>query len=345
MQTRSFLVSIKLSIVFASAMLLLCYTLVHRVAGQDAKQPPKQPQKQIDPKAWGSNHAGKPIPEFVHGDECLFCHRNTIGSTWQENAHGATLRHREDAPELVKLIEGPSGLPAELTGQIEYFLGGRHRLRFLKKEGYGRFSMLNAQGVLGAEGQPLKLIDADKSVWEKEKFGASCAGCHTTAVDPATKAFTAFGLDCYVCHGDVNLDHTKDISLMLLSKKQRSDAKMITSICAQCHLRDAKSRSTGLPYPNTFIAGDNLFQDLEVDFTKADDAKLNAGDRHIWRNARDVALLGDESINCLSCHAVHANNSQKHRRILRAGVCSECHAEDSFKNPRRYTVQSKLCEY
>src|SRR5262245_17845487 len=123
MQTRSFLVSIKLSIIFASTISLLMYTLGHRVAGQDAKQPPKP----IDPKAWGSNHAGKPIPEFVHGDECLFCHRNMIGVTWQENAHGATLRHREDAPELVKLIEGPAGLPAALTGQIEYFLGSRRR--------------------------------------------------------------------------------------------------------------------------------------------------------------------------------------------------------------------------
>jgi hypothetical protein len=252
------------------------------------------------------------------------------------------VRHREDAPQLVKLI---AGLPAETAAEIEYFLGSRHRLRFLKKDGYGRFAMLNTQGLLGATGQPMKFVDAEKTVWEKEKFGASCAGCHTTAVDPAARTFTSFGLDCYTCHGDVNLDHTKDISLMLLSKKRRSDAKVITSICAQCHLRGAKSRSTGLPYPNTFIAGDNLFQDFEVDFAKADDEKLNAGDRHIWRNVRDVALLGDESINCLSCHAIHANTSQKHRRILRAPICSECHAQDSFKNPRPMSVQSKVCEY
>src|SRR5258707_9988874 len=32
-------------------------------------------QQQGDPAAWGSNHAGNPVPDFVHGDECLFCHR------------------------------------------------------------------------------------------------------------------------------------------------------------------------------------------------------------------------------------------------------------------------------
>src|SRR5213078_1528900 len=48
---------------------------------------PLQPaQSANDPGAWGSNHIGKPIPEYVHGDECLFCHRNNIGSTWQKNA-------------------------------------------------------------------------------------------------------------------------------------------------------------------------------------------------------------------------------------------------------------------
>ena len=32
------------------------------------------------------------IPEHVHGDECLFCHRNDIGQTWQQNTHGVSLR-------------------------------------------------------------------------------------------------------------------------------------------------------------------------------------------------------------------------------------------------------------
>src|SRR3989442_962518 len=53
---------------------------------------PSQPaQSADDPAAWGSNHIGKPIPEYVHGDECLFCHRNNIGITWQKNSHGLTV--------------------------------------------------------------------------------------------------------------------------------------------------------------------------------------------------------------------------------------------------------------
>ena len=335
------IVTVKLLIVLAAGLFIFSFS--GAASGQDPNQNQSE-QKPIDPKAWGGNHVGKPLPEYVTGDECLFCHRNDIGPTWQKNAHGVTVRQREDAPELAKILEGQPAL-TEVAKQIEYFLGSRHRVRFLKKEGYGKFAMLNAQAVLGENGQAAKLIDHEKLAWDKEKFANRCVGCHTTAVDSTEKTFSAFGLDCYTCHGVVDLNHTKDTALILLSKKRRSDAKVITSICAQCHLREAKSKSSGLPYPNNFVAGDNLFQDFDVDWAKADDEKLNAGDRHVWRNVRDVALYGNESITCLNCHQVHGNSSFKHRRVLRAPVCAECHQGEGFKNVKRYEVHSSLCEY
>ena len=335
------IIKVKLLIFFAAVSSLLIFSAVNLASDQATQN------KTVDPKAWGSNHVGKPIPEYVQGDECLFCHRYDAGVTWQKNAHGVTVRKREDAPELAKMLEAQPAL-AGVAKQVEYFLGSRHRIRFLRENGYGKFAILNAQADLGEDAQvksQAKVIDGDKLTWDKEKFALRCAGCHTTAFDSGAKTFGAFGHDCYVCHGDVDVNHSKDISLMLLSKKRRSDAKVITSICAQCHLRETKSRSTGLPFPNTFIAGDNLFQDLDVNWAKADDEKLNAGDRHVWRNARDVALYGNEAITCLSCHQVHGSSSLKHRRILRAPICSECHQNDGFKEIKRYVVHSSLCEY
>jgi hypothetical protein len=328
----------KLLVMFAALALLFLFSPDRHARGQDQNKPEQKP---LDPKAWGGNHVGKPVPEFVQGDECLFCHRNTIGVTWQTSSHGATVRQREDAADLAKLFESPKAI----GDAAEYFLGSRRVVRFLKKEGYGKFSILNAKALLSGKDQPATLIDAEKLAWDKEKFANRCAGCHATGIDSATKTFSAFGLDCYACHGDVTLEHTKDTSLILLSKKRRNEARVITSLCAQCHLREGKSKSTGLPYPNNFVAGDNLFQDFEVDWARADDEKLNAGDRHVWRNVRDVAVNGNESITCLSCHQVHGGGSLKHRRVLRAPICAECHAPDSFKNPKAYAVHSSLCEY
>lgn len=302
-------------------------------------------QKTVDPSAWGSNHVGKPVPEFVQGDECLFCHRNDIGPGWQTNAHGITLRQREDAPSLARVLKDQPALSA-VSQKVEYFLGSRHRVRFLRKEGYGKLALLNSQVELGTDGRALRWLDLEKPDWDKDRFGNRCAGCHATAVDPVTKSFSSFGLDCYTCHGIVDLDHTKDTSLILLSKKRRSDARAVTSTCAQCHLRMGKSKSTGLPYPNNFVAGDNLFQDYQVDFSRADDPDLNPGDRHIVRNVRDVVMYGSEFPTCISCHDLHKQSSFKHRRAPRTAGCTDCHnAEGPLKVIKPYTVRSPLCEY
>ena len=312
--------------------------------GQQPPPPAKVIQQPNNPASWGGNHVGKPIPEFVHGDECLFCHRNNIGVTWQQNAHGVTIRHREDAPELQGMVNKQAAL-STLASQIEYFLGSRHRVRFLKKDGYGRFSILNTQAVLGRETAVEKWLNLEKLTWDKDRFANRCVGCHATGIDAATKTFVAFGLDCYVCHGDVTLDHTKETALIWLSKKRRDDARAITSICAQCHLRFGKSRSTGLPYPNNFIAGDNLFQDYEVDFSRADAGDMNPADQHIADNVRDVVVSGQLDVTCLSCHQVHAN-SARHHSVRKGPICQDCHEGTNYVSERKnFVAHSALCEY
>ncbi|MBK6797945.1 MAG: hypothetical protein IPG76_14530 [Acidobacteria bacterium] len=319
---------------------LVIVAIIFQLAGRGVSG---QEQKQLDPKAWGSNHVGKPVPEYIQ-DDCLFCHRNNIGPTWQLDAHAKTMLEPEAAPELLGFIKSESRLDKFLK-DLQFFIGSRNHIRLAKKIGYGRLALLNVRGDFSPDKKEIKWDGLDQISWDQDKFYNKCAGCHATAVDTGNKTYTSFSLDCYTCHGDTNIDHTKDTSLILLSKKRRNDAKVITSLCAQCHLREGKSRSTGLPYPNNFIAGDNLFQDFEVDFSKADDANLNPGDRHIYRNVRDVVLRGDESITCLNCHQVHGNATLRHRRILRVPICSECHAADSFKNAVKYKVHSPVCEY
>ena len=105
------------------------------------------------------------------------------------------------------------------------------------------------------------------------------------------------------------------------------------------------SKSSGLPYANNFIAGDNLFQDYEVDFARADDPSLNAGDRHVLRNVHDLVLNGGTT-NCLNCHRVHEQSTTKHRLVLSGPICLECHnATGPKKDVKTYIVHSEICEY
>jgi predicted CXXCH cytochrome family protein len=316
-----------------------------------------QEPKPLDPKAWGANHAGKPVPEYTMGDQCLFCHRNTIGPSWFMDGHARTIRHREDAVELAALLKTQPTVAAA-DKQIEYIFGHRHVMRLLQKNGYGKFALLNAKAELATDPKGSKTVanwqGTDKLVWDKQKFYLQCAGCHTSGVDTQAKTFGGFGLDCYSCHGEVSDNHGNDISLVWLSKMRRDDKRAITSLCASCHLRDdnggVKSASTGLPYPNNFVMGDNVFQDLVVDWKQADNEKLNAADRHVWRNVRDV-VVNDEKMTCLSCHQIHeaqgADATLRHRSLPRAPICFDCHSrvEGKFKEVQRVVVKSALCEY
>src|SRR5205807_3001829 len=140
-----------------------------------------------------------------------------------------------------------------------------------------------------------------------------------------TRAFAAVSLDCYTCHGDLPLKHSKEPGLAPLSKKRHDSAAVVTSICAQCHVRTGTSRSTGLPYPNNFVAGDNLFRDFQVNFAAESLAGLNPADRHVLENVRDVVLHGKEEVTSLSCHAIHQQSSKKHHLVAAGDSCLNCH--------------------
>jgi hypothetical protein len=265
------------------------------------------------------SHAGQPVPKYVTGDECLFCHRVAVADTWEHNPHTRTVHPPDDAEPSAK------GIPSD----VDYILGAHAPYRGLKSDGYGKFDLFSTDG----------------KHWDKQSFALRCAGCHTTGVDPQTHAFSAISLDCYVCHGVAPQNHPTDTSLIWFSKKHSRDPKLVVSICGQCHLREGKSKSSGLPYPNNFVAGDNLFEDFQVDFAAADDNSLNPADRHIVRNARDV-IMHESDVTCISCHKIHDNTSNKHRLVLSGPTCLDCHnAEGPRKVVKEYTVHSALCEY
>src|SRR6185503_9757289 len=73
-----------------------------------------------------------PLPEYITGDECLFCHRFQTGQHWQENRHNRTIRRIENDEELWGLIRRESRTNAH-ADSIEFAMGGKNRIRFLKK--------------------------------------------------------------------------------------------------------------------------------------------------------------------------------------------------------------------
>lgn len=290
-------------------------------------------QGSLDPAAWGGDHVGQPVPAYDDGNTCLFCHRTSIGPTWQTNKHATTIRAFADDPNARQLNEKPNG--------AQFVLGRNVQLRILKRTGpYGTLALWDTAW------SPTTRSWTGETAWSETKFGANCAGCHTSGVDSTAKTFQLPSLDCHTCHGLADPEHTEDGALMPLSMKGKTRAEVEISICGSCHLRGGESRSTGRPYPNNFVPGDNLFKDFEIDWTEERIGKSNSGDAHIAQNVRDVALFGRDDVVCTSCHDVHAESTEKHKKLPEIPSCFLCHVQGkSMKAVREYERHSETCEY
>ena len=302
---------------------------------------------QVDSLPAARTHVGQDLPDYVTGDECLFCHRSKIGPGWQVNGHQLTLRAAISAPEVAQALENDAKLEP-FARQIQYVLGYRSQARLLRKSSaYGKLDLLSAQLTRDAEDAWHVPADTEQPPrWDTTTFAQECAGCHTTAVDSRTRAFSAIGIDCYACHGVVDLQHTTAPEEVSLSTKRNNSPQLIAATCGQCHIRTGRSRASGLPYANNYVVGDDLFADFEVDFSDTAIASLAPRDRHILANIREMRTQKGET-TCLSCHNVHRADGRKHRRVSPSNQCQICHETEDKKQLtyHRQTRHNALCRY
>src|SRR5579859_6362102 len=78
---------------------------------------------------WG-DHTNAPLPEYVTGEECLFCHRDDWGNRWAKNYHQRTVRPADaDAPAMKALAAEPA--TKHFVSDAAFLLGTRREVRFL----------------------------------------------------------------------------------------------------------------------------------------------------------------------------------------------------------------------
>jgi hypothetical protein len=250
-----------------------------------------------------------------------------------------------DAPEITllrSLVENGK----ELAEQAGFIMGRRQMSRFLRRDDQGGFELLTF-GVHRPQSDEPQFFDLRWAHgFTGGRFTHGCIGCHMTGVDPQTLApFESF-VGCETCHGPHNPEHTNGTTVfMRFAKKAKDSPQVIASTCGSCHLRGGKSRSTGRPYPNNFISGDNLFKDFSFDFAKADQPGLNPIDAHVQKNIREIVINGKTDLTCISCHKMHPADTLKHRRQPKSDYCFVCHLVEPFKERKKYEIHSAVCEY
>ncbi len=189
------------------------------------KSPPAPTKSAANGSAPGSprnDHVGKPLPDYMTGDQCLFCHRNVVGPTWEQEPHAWTIRPVGIEPQVPSVPQ----LPKDAT----HVVGSAKHYRALKQIGYGKFAILANDG----------------KIWQPDVFATQCAGCHTTGVDPSSHTFSAYAFDCYACHGDLTTDHTTNWEPSVRASRVKSWPSAASATCAA----DARN-PPGFPTPTT----------------------------------------------------------------------------------------------
>ena len=291
------------------------------------------------------SHVGQDLPDYVTGDECLFCHR-PIGGTWPLNRHQQTMRSVFTVPQAQSSLREHAQLK-EHEPLVRYVLGTENQYRFLKKAPrYGHLEILSAKLKINREDNTVSVHAETPVTWDGESFAQRCAGCHTTALDSRTQAFSAIGIDCYACHGVVPLEHTRDPSLVHLGSKRPNPPELVTAACAQCHIRSGQSQASGLPYANNYVVGDDLFTDFQVDLSRPTLQQTPPLERHILENVRQV-LAQETDANCLSCHRVHRAPGRRHRQVEKTDYCFICHEPNDWRSFTydRHEKHHALCGY
>ena len=115
--------------------------------------------------------------------------------------------------------------------------------------------------------------------------------------------------------------------------------------CSQCDWNGI-SRSSGLPFANNFVAGDNLFRDLKVDFKDAALAAMDPIDQHIMENIRDIVLQDKTDVSCLSCHKVHGQSTEIHQELSERAICFRCHQDSrDWTKRKKFSRRNQTCQY
>ncbi|NPV68099.1 MAG: hypothetical protein HPY64_13235 [Anaerolineae bacterium] len=272
---------------------------------------------------------------YIGGSECRSCHRG-LSRDYAGTLHARALQDtRTDkaailadfaAGEDVRTVLLPSeDAPRPFTADdIAYAVGGgRYLQRYLYDAGDGRYIVLPAQwNVAAAAWEPLALAEE----WPAPAYdwGASCAYCHTTALDTASYTWLEDGVQCEACHGpgSVHVSLADAAGVRPRSDELAAIRGAIVNtpdpqICGQCHA--VGKAPDGHPYPVGYRPGEPLDESYTIS-TPGDESD------HWWPtgHAADVGMQFNEWF-----HSAHARALETARSSNYADdACLGCHSGD-----------------
>lgn len=167
-----------------------------------------------------------PVPDrsrYAGSDACAPCHPGQHAE-WMRSPHARMVRSpRTDPSALLARFEGGSPFP---PSEIAYILGSRNVQRFISLR-QGTFVVRTPIWIVRSSSWNL-------SYWREMDWLRSCAGCHTTAFDPAAGRYLEEGVGCEACHGP-GRNHVRSRRAADIVHPGKIGSPLGEMICESCH--------------------------------------------------------------------------------------------------------------
>ncbi len=268
--------------------------------------------------------------------QCAECHKEQF-SEWQgsQHAHANRLVTPEiDNPRIEKLNN------PEWPGDPVAVIGVEPLIQYLVEVSDGRLQTFG-HGWDTEKEEWFNTFNDDRQPhewghWSQRamNWNSRCAYCHTTDFqknydsesDGYTSTWTAQGINCMQCHGDLS-EHLANPDAPYNNSVQASKIQIEHS-CASCHARREE-------LTEDFKAGEDFHNHYRL--TLADDSATfhadgQVNDEDFEYNSFTFSKLHHKGISCLDCHNPHSGKTIL--PVANNALCMSCHTPPGVRGAK-----------
>jgi hypothetical protein len=305
--------------------------------------------------------------EYITSEGCKECHEE-IFDQWKLSSHARMLRNAKEDPSAIEADNFSEEIPFT-KDDIEYALGSHWIQKYLTRIDGELYILPKFWNIVKQEWEPYSIWN-----WRNRPYSHHCNWCHSVGYDTETRTYVEESIGCEACHGPgkKHAESGEPADIVNPAKLSKVRADMI---CESCHT-DGKDRSTKTyPFPDGFVAGEDLTNYYTDFFVPKPGSKgwykgeMSYLERHrmflFWQtrfysNARSCEVCEfDRQINkkvkggymtrdeyCGTCHGdilsefkSHSNHSPKDVR------CIECHPPSLDATGERYSIHDHKFDF
>ncbi|MBI4319838.1 MAG: hypothetical protein HY675_15215 [Chloroflexi bacterium] len=267
--------------------------------------------------------------DFAGSETCSNCH-GSVYESWRNTLHANMIRPIARG-DLGNAHADLSVANAPDPGQYDwaFAIGG-----WYKEE---RYAYRDAQGVIKTGefeyNHPKKQFTLRKDAagnLEALDWINECGSCHTTGMNPTTRAWSELNIACEACHGP-GANHAKSPTSVRMYQDTTAEA------CGQCHIRGRdKTGKVAYPVdfefgkPSTLMAKFNPIPMTDQASVFPDQKNSNRHRQQYldWSKSGHANFL----VGCVTCHDPHKGSLTERKADLRAPgdqLCGTCHAKQT----------------